>query len=143
MICSHLDRCASTYPTFMHPEGNIAQYFTGQKLVKRLGEFLRIIHPSQSKVLRPPNIHVGFHYLFVAGWFDDIFTFFIFFQLRYLNWEQTLKCRHSLSIALFLRVIKLQESISLYTGYCTVLQFSGKKLEETKQWFQQLFANSL
>ena len=31
------------------------------------------------------------------------------------------------------RVITVQETISLYPGYCTLLQFSGKKLDETKQ----------
>ena len=59
----------------MHPQGHVAQDFTGEKFVKGLGQFLTVIDTGQAKVLGRPNIHGGVHF--------DTWTI----------WEQTLKCR--------------------------------------------------
>ena len=118
---------ASCLPTFMHPKGDIAQYFTGQKLVKWFGQLLGIIDPGQPEVLGPPNIHVRVHFRSLT-----LLKCFFEFPVLLINivrlhgwvawilymvdlssfgnkgyWEQTLKCRHILSNAPLSRLLLL------------------------------------
>ena len=41
----------------VHPEGDVTQDFAGQEFVKGFRQFLRIIDPSQSKILPTRHTH--------------------------------------------------------------------------------------